>query len=126
MSGADKVRGAGSRLREVVVEVRDVVSAARFYEGVGLELVGHGRWERGDYAELSDPEGLKLMLIEGEGGIRLAFTVEDVPASLAGVVSDGGSVQVPPTPAGGGVWATALDPWGTPLGFWSPGASNER
>ncbi|MDQ4130261.1 MAG: VOC family protein [Actinomycetota bacterium] len=109
-----------------MVEVDDVATAAHFYRGLGLELMKESRWEGGDYAELSDPEGLKLVLIEGDGGIRLAFSVEDVGAALAGVAADGGSVQRGATPAGGGLWGTALDPWGNPLGFWGPAPSDER
>ncbi len=115
---------ARSRLREVVVEVGDVAGAAAFYRRLGLELIKQGRWEGGDYAELSDPQGLKILLIEGDGGARLAFTVEDVDATLADAAAEGATIQAPATPAGGGVWATASDPWGNPIGFWGR-AGNE-
>ncbi|MDQ4130177.1 MAG: VOC family protein [Actinomycetota bacterium] len=118
MSPAEKASGGRSRLREVVVEVGDVVGATAFYTRLGLEVMKQGRWEGGDYAELSDPEGLKVLLIEGDGGIRLAFTVEDVHAALADAAVEGATVHAPAAPAGGGLWATACDPWGNPIGFW--------
>lgn len=116
---------ARPRLREVVAEVRDLTAAVRFYSGRGLDLMQQGRWEGGAYAELSDPEGLKLVLLEGDGGIRLTFSVEDARAALADAAAEGAIVQRPATPAGGGLWGTALDPWGNPLGFWSDAPSHE-
>ncbi|MDQ4130842.1 MAG: VOC family protein [Actinomycetota bacterium] len=120
MSPAERASRGPCRLREVVVEVGDVAGAAAFYGRLGLELVKQGHWEGGDYAELSDPEGLKVLLIEGDGGVRLAFTVEDVHAALADAAVEGAVIQAPATPAGGGLWATAADPWGNAIGFWSP------
>lgn len=118
--------GRTTRLREVVVEVGDVPAAARFYGARGLELVKHSRWEGGAYAELSDPEGLKLVLVEGNGGVRLSFSVEDARLALANAAADGALVQHAAVPVGGGLWGKVLDPWGNPLGFWSPAPSDER
>ncbi|MFN2556891.1 MAG: VOC family protein [Nitriliruptorales bacterium] len=126
MSTGDKARGSRARLREVVVEVGDVATAARFYHGLGLELIKQSRWEGGDYAELSDPAGLKLVLIAGGGGLRLAFAVEDVAAALAAAAAEGASIQRSAAPVDGGLWGTALDPWGNPLGFWGPAPADER
>ncbi|MDQ3932146.1 MAG: VOC family protein [Actinomycetota bacterium] len=114
------------RLREVVVEVGDVAAAVRFYGGRGLDLVKQGRWEGGDYAELCDPEGVKLLLVEGEGGVRLAFSVADARDALASAAAAGATVQQPVTPGGGGLWGTGVDPWGNPIGFWSPAPDDDR
>ncbi len=97
-----------------------MTAAVDFYARRGLRLVKQGRWEGSDYAELYDPEGLKVLLIEGDGGVRLAFTVEDVRAALADAAVEGATIHTPATSAGGGLWATASDPWGNAIGFWSP------
>lgn len=114
----------GTRLREVVVEVGDVTAAVGFYRRRGFHLTKHSRWEGGDYAELSGPEGcpegLKLVLVEGDGGVRLTFSVDDARAALADAAADGAIIQQPARLVGGGLWGTAVDPWGNPLGFWSP------
>lgn len=112
-------------LREVVIEVGDVAMAVRFYADRGLDVTKRGRWEGGSYAELADPEGLRLVLVEGDGGIRLTFSVEDACAALADAAEDGAIIQQPAMPAGGGLWGTATDPWGNPLGFWSPRGGNQ-
>ncbi len=129
MSGATqgrRDRSEPARLREVVVEVQDVAVAVRFYSGRGLEFVKQGRWEGGDYAELCDLEGVKLLLVQGEGGVRLTFSVEDARDALADAASAGAIVQHPAMPVSGGLWGTALDPWGNPIGFWSPASGDER
>ncbi|MDP8928323.1 MAG: VOC family protein [Actinomycetota bacterium] len=114
------MKAGRARLREVVIEVGDVVRAVRFYADRGLDVTKRGRWEGGAYAELADPEGLKLVLVEGHGGIRLTVSVEDARAALADAAKDGAVIQQPATPVGGGLWGTATDPWGNRLGFWSP------
>ena len=108
-----------TRLREVVVAVGDVAAATDFSEGLGLQLSKSGTWERGAYAELSDPEGLRVMLVEGDAPVRLTFTVADAAEALDDAVSRGAAADGDVTAGGGGRWATAVDPWGNPLGFWS-------
>lgn len=108
-----------ARLTEIVVEVADVTAAARFYSGLGLTLRRSGTWEDGEYAELADDDGRVLMVVDGDAGPRLTLTVDDAAATLGAAVDAGAVVERDPAPGGGGTWATARDPFGVALGFWS-------
>lgn len=106
------------RLDEVVVEVTDVEAAAAFYQRLGLPERRRGRWQRGPWVELGGEHGTRLMLIRGDGGVRLSFAVDDLDAAVAALEAAGGTAGAP-VEVGDGTWVEGRDPWGTPLGFWS-------
>jgi predicted enzyme related to lactoylglutathione lyase len=104
--------------------VSDVPAAVSFYSG----LFG---WD----VAAPDPTGYRLAGLEGQPVAAFGpaedpgppyWTVyvhtHDVVARVAAVTAAGGTVVVPPTPAGdAGIAATVRDPFGAPLSLWQPG-----
>lgn len=107
-------------VREIVIEVPDVEDAAAFYTGLGMREHGRGTWEGGPYVALADDLGGRVMLVEGDGGVRLTLNVDDAHGSLADAERRGARRESEPAPGGGGTWAPSRDPWGNRIGFWSP------